>query len=1096
MPNAEPEFLNIRRHLTTWLTEVSLANASGYFDINKVSEGTALRLLNLVFEFQLADLNRVKNNFPGIDLGDDQKGMVAFQVTSQTDNGKLLSSLETFKANYVQKYPNGIRFFILNHKKTVRRNSPKFASYKDIFDVNKDIIYASDLPELIKHIYYQDQQRFVKISHFLEQEFGAMPSATNAENPLIDFHTPADKLGFYKRILLGNHQTMIQKFISFPCKVDEVDYASEFIQERIFAESGALVIGPSGCGKSIYAKCTALNFLARGIPVILEAKYYEQSLTALMDKEAGACGFESASDLFATAALLNLPVLILIDGFNECPANKKAKLLAELEKLQAAPQLAILITAQLYDPGFLGLKLLQIQVDFPSADTKKAIATSYSGKSLSAKMDPLLNAVSTSLEAKMAGEIANQQIDGLSRFTLFEAFINQKLGAAKREGFLLLAHLAKIMSAKITFSISQRELDNVLQIHHIPGSIYAKTIAAKILEESVGQISFGHELFLNFFTAESIVRFAEDVSWILTEMKSPKNYDNALLIIGSIADTTDLEEVLASQTDVNLLNAISAGEAGGYGKKWIHREVKNILVEIEQEIDHLQYQIDEKEISKIGFVAGTLTPWSNQQYAIIGLIPYLLNRGEYLEQFFVLITKMDQKISQAIQQLWQQGQQQKVGVRYGTFSASYVGISHYKPAITIIFSNLHSGFVTFNNSLAVSGEMIQQLLVKKSLTRGQLYFLLTLFRWDEKVQHLYPYAINVLEKHWQSTPYHLLNEILDKVAFLHKTEPQRKKLIEALNAIQSQTRDIWLSTSIFDGLRSLGALEQDATEYIPIVADEIANLLEQPDSEEKFSHAITLYGSQFDHPYDFAYQAAISNLKPESKQIFYQMALKGLDSPFFASFLLTEAVRTLGESICPLILRWTAQPMVEPTLPQDSLRVFLLSHLILAHYNYPLQSRLNSVDNWPHQSMVAGAELYYWFNRTDLELAEVFTQSKKAQMVLFAPENAYLIDTITELRHTIAQSASLRSFGDFSTAFVDDYFKETIVEAARKAIRQPDWQQKLDSISYGNDPAYQAIYLLEQYGSVVDIQVLRSLSEHPKYGQSAVKAIKELTPKN
>ncbi|AQW92926.1 MULTISPECIES: SMEK domain-containing protein [Elizabethkingia] len=55
------------------------------FDINKVLEGTDLNLLNLIFDAKLVALNLEKPNYSDIDLGDNQKLMAAFQVTSQMD---------------------------------------------------------------------------------------------------------------------------------------------------------------------------------------------------------------------------------------------------------------------------------------------------------------------------------------------------------------------------------------------------------------------------------------------------------------------------------------------------------------------------------------------------------------------------------------------------------------------------------------------------------------------------------------------------------------------------------------------------------------------------------------------------------------------------------------------------------------------------------------------------------------------------------------------------------------------------------------------------------------------------------------------------
>lgn len=86
----------------------------------------------------------------------------------------------------------------------------------------------------------------------------------------------------------------------------------------------------------------------------------------------------------------------------------------------------------------------------------------YSGKPTNTKIDPILNTVSSALEAKMIGEIAVDDINNVGRFTLFEAFIKQKLGEAKPDGFLFLSCVAQILSDNLVFSLPERRIDEIL----------------------------------------------------------------------------------------------------------------------------------------------------------------------------------------------------------------------------------------------------------------------------------------------------------------------------------------------------------------------------------------------------------------------------------------------------------------------------------------------------------------------------------------------------------------------------------------------------------------------------------------------------------
>lgn len=79
------------------ITEVELSTKQGRQDINLISEEAWIPILKEVFNCpNLINLNRIKQNFPGIDLG-DLTDRVAFQVTATAKLDKVKDTLTTFK---------------------------------------------------------------------------------------------------------------------------------------------------------------------------------------------------------------------------------------------------------------------------------------------------------------------------------------------------------------------------------------------------------------------------------------------------------------------------------------------------------------------------------------------------------------------------------------------------------------------------------------------------------------------------------------------------------------------------------------------------------------------------------------------------------------------------------------------------------------------------------------------------------------------------------------------------------------------------------------------------------------------------------------
>ncbi|AQX02338.1 ATP-binding protein [Elizabethkingia anophelis] len=1088
MLNSEAEFLRIRGYLTKWVTSVTLANASGYFDINRVSEGFALVLLNLIFDAELVDLNSEKNNYPGVDLGDSQKAMFAFQITSQVDNKKILDSLNIFcTKSYIDSFPKGIKFLIINKKKRINRRIKAFEKYQHIFDPEKDIFYPEDLMNLIYQLYYQDETRFYKVMEFLKREF---ESKDDKRKTIVALDSPQVKVSFYKRLLKGTYQSSTNVFVSFKCKLNAKEVLTSELKDVVEKNDGLIILGPSGCGKSYLARKIAIDFLDFGIPVILEAKYYETDLNALFEKEISVLGFSSGSDFFEAVTNLKLPILFIVDGFNECDQIKKVKLILELENVKITRGIKILLTSQKYDMLFSSLKLLELNVDYPSIETKKAIAYLNSGKPVNSKLEPIIHLVSTSLEAKMIGEIAMESIEKVSRFTLFEIFIREKFGIEMKDGFFLLAKIAQILSDNITFSAPERAIEEILREHRISQSAYDMCFENKILERRLNIVSFTHEMFLNFFIAESIVRFSND-SKFLTQFWLPKNSDKRLLLIGAINDIKMLDIIMNDICDVFLLNTLMNGEGGEYCKKWIEDKLFVVIKKIEAENEKIELELVSDELSPVSIVESTLMEWTAQEIAFLRLISHRLVHGQFLTEFFNLIEKLDDRQKIIVERLKEEGRQKKVNVKSETFSTIYCRAFYKEAGITKIVSSLHSGDAIFRNQICFEDNVVQQLLSKNRLSVGQFYFLLQLFRWDKKLKFLYPFVIDVLNHRWTGVPWHLLLEIINKVAYFHETEQQRQEMISALNAIHSQTTNPWLSTEIFEALDAIGGLDEAVDEYIPYVNEELEKLLLDTKSNDNWKKANVIYNCQFDHLYSAAYQSVINNLDTDRKKSFIEMAFLGIDSVFFGTTLLLDAAKQLKEKVCPLILKWIDVPNLRP-YPGEALKMFLVSHLILAKYNFPLENRTMASDDLSTKSLLAAAELYYWANRSNLDASEIRKFSTSAEAVLFDPQNVYTIDTIYKFKDHLHQSSLSTIYDNINLKYIEDVWRQEVLKTCGGALQDLDWQKCIGELSFGSDANILAIHLLEAIGGTMDIDVLRTISEHPEYGESAVRALKKI----
>jgi len=145
--------------------QVEILNSVNFFDINIVAEDFFAGLLNLIYGYNLRNLNVSKKNTPAIDLG-DEKNRISIQVTSDNSSEKIKETICKFieKKSYLEY--DKLVILILTKKKnytTVFDTKDKFK-----FDCAKDIIDYQDLMKIARG---KNVKELRNLSEFLSEEF-------------------------------------------------------------------------------------------------------------------------------------------------------------------------------------------------------------------------------------------------------------------------------------------------------------------------------------------------------------------------------------------------------------------------------------------------------------------------------------------------------------------------------------------------------------------------------------------------------------------------------------------------------------------------------------------------------------------------------------------------------------------------------------------------------------------------------------------------------------------------------------------------------------------------------------------------------------
>lgn len=164
MHNREDSINSIVRHLSVLKEEVELRSKVNLQDINVHAEQFYKILLNMVFSYELENINIVEQNAAVIDLG-DSKNKIAIQVTSNNSKDKITETVKAFNTKELFKKYDRLLILVIKDKikRTDTINNDNFN-----FDMDSDVI---DVPFLIRNIQnIEDLDLLNKINDWLWKE--------------------------------------------------------------------------------------------------------------------------------------------------------------------------------------------------------------------------------------------------------------------------------------------------------------------------------------------------------------------------------------------------------------------------------------------------------------------------------------------------------------------------------------------------------------------------------------------------------------------------------------------------------------------------------------------------------------------------------------------------------------------------------------------------------------------------------------------------------------------------------------------------------------------------------------------------------------
>lgn len=158
----------------------------GDYTLNKKAEPFFRDLVNIVYGWDLEDMNQIQENYPAIDLG-DEGNRVCIQVTAQNDSTKINKTIKKFINHDLYESYDRLIFLILTEKKSY--SFTPNTKDKIEFDIDDDIWDVDNLLEVIELL---DVEKIEKVHRFVSKELSTIVNVFAKKDSLLSRITEVD----------------------------------------------------------------------------------------------------------------------------------------------------------------------------------------------------------------------------------------------------------------------------------------------------------------------------------------------------------------------------------------------------------------------------------------------------------------------------------------------------------------------------------------------------------------------------------------------------------------------------------------------------------------------------------------------------------------------------------------------------------------------------------------------------------------------------------------------------------------------------------------------------------------------------------------
>lgn len=695
----------------------------------------------------------------------------------------------------------------------------------------------------------------------------------------------------YRRRFVTARRRALQAYVPIAARQGEtlVPDPAEFLVEATASGQMVVVVGESGAGKSHAAQHAAVAIAeAGGVPVWVRCGEYQRGrLSHALSRAVAPFTTQACLPLLHSATDLGCPVVVILDGVNECAPADREVLIEQLDALRLRLPAGVVITSTgKVEPPSAEAVILDALL--PDDDARTALMAAHGRQGeLSG-----LAAFRTSMELAMAAECGESLRPGATSTELFEAYVTRLCPSeSTRSG---LRRIASEMDTQMRGSLTVAEARLLL---HRVAAAGAQTIDmdavlnSPVLSATQGRIAFSHELLARFLTAEQLVLDAADGRALAEALRDVRRADLRNHAVTLETDARRRRDLLLALADVSLLCTAARGAFGAQTAQAVIAEVSAVVEQATAAIDDFRLvDVEGMPDGASELYWTTDNARSDLQQALLCVAGRCLADGVFVDEAAALLNATDRRCAEEMRRLQVGGNRRSISTvvraTYSLFTYSDDRQRYQLPA-SVVVTACERGWIKEKRPSPAPSPMRRLWELPGRSRWGRLTAALMMMNPDDPADlALLP---DVFAAAWKANGYHLRLMSLDTaLQGSYKAEEITRQRMRSL--LDDCDKDnIMLNGLLFETLAAYGGLEPLKTE--DDIRTEIAEILAAPADPQAWEAAQHIIGMFFeDQRLHGPYIEVLCGLEDADALRLHVMAARSSTLPFYRDTILKVIV--------------------------------------------------------------------------------------------------------------------------------------------------------------------------------------------------------------